>query len=204
MYKIHLATPNRKAHVCGYVFVRAKFLFHLIWTCSTRFRFLRSMSTWLLNFAKTLAGGKFFYPVAMAYSSSPLPHGQLWTQFLPQKHIWVSSGGVRIVSCTSLSQASHTADHLLSWHISDDYCLSLLCERSFTNLTHIHLPENILSLMILFNCCFAVHELHVLHQGLHATHPAAYANGTHKNHHTQWHVFLLICVIFNWLQFQQA
>lgn len=87
----------------------------------------------------------------MAYSSSPLSHGQPWTQFLPQKHIWVSSGGVRIASCTSLSQANHSADHLSSWHISDHYHLFLLCEWSFTNLTHIHLPDNILSLMILFN-----------------------------------------------------
>lgn len=36
------------------VFVRAKFLLHLIWTCSAWFRFLHSMSAWLLNFAKTL------------------------------------------------------------------------------------------------------------------------------------------------------
>lgn len=50
--------------------------------------------------------------------------------------------------------------------------------------------------MTLFNCYFAVHQLHVLRRGLHVSRRATYADGTHKNHQTQWHAFLLFCGYF--------
>ena len=74
-----------------FVLVRANFLFYVIWTCSAWFHFLRNMCTWLLNFVKIFTGGKFFYRITMAYSSSPLPNRQLQMQFLPQMNIWVDA-----------------------------------------------------------------------------------------------------------------
>ena len=51
--------------------------------------------------------------------------------------------------------------------------------------------------MTLFNCSFAVHQLNNLRKGLHITRLAAYADGTHKIHQTQWRAFLLFCGYFN-------
>ena len=58
-------------------------------------------------------------------------------------------------------------------------------------------PTIFSSLMIVFNCSFAVRQLRLLRQGLHATRRAAYADGTHKNHLTQWRAFLLFCAYFH-------
>lgn len=50
-----------------------------------------------------------------------------------------------------------------------------------------------LSLMTPFNCFLAVHQLHVLRQRLHDTRRVAFAEGTHRNHQTEWSTFFLFC-----------
>ena len=77
------------------------------------------------------------------------------------------------------------------------YCSTLLREQSLCNLTLVHLPQDIFKFddaLSLFP--FAEYHLHVLRRGLQVTRRAVFAAGMHKNHQTQWRVFLLFCSYF--------